>query len=54
MSAASFVESDGDSDYVELAENSPTSPSNTTDLAGNTSKLEEMQEVLEGEINVIT
>ena len=45
--------SDGESDYVELSENSPTIPVNIPDLAGNTSKIEAMQEVLEREINTI-
>ena len=43
MSVASIGESDGDSDYVESAENSPTSPANTPDLEGHIIELEEMQ-----------
>ena len=50
---ASIGESDGDSDYVESAENSPTSPANTPDLGGHISELEEMHEVVEGELDVI-
>ena len=45
--------SDGDSDYVELAKNSPMSPANTPDLVGYISKLEAMHEVLEGDIDAI-
>ena len=47
---ASIGESGGDSDYVELDENSTTSLANTLDLTGHISKLEEMHEVAEGEI----
>ena len=47
---ASIGESNGDSDYVESDENSPTRPENTTDLEGNISELEEMHEVVEGEL----
>ena len=47
-SVASIGESDGDSDYVELAKNSPKIPANKPDLEGNTSELEEMHEVAEG------
>ena len=43
-------ESDGDSDYVELVENSPKSPANTSDLAGYISELGEMHEVAESEL----
>ena len=53
-SAANFGGSDSDSDYFESAENSPTSPANTLDLAGNIRKLESTHEVLEGDINAIT
>ena len=53
MSAASFGGSDGNSDYVKLAKNSPTSLANTTDLEGNISKLETMKDILEGDINSI-
>ena len=38
-SVASIGYSDGDLDYVELAKNSPTSPANTTDLAGHISEI---------------
>ena len=50
MLVASIGESDGDSDYVELAKNSPTSPSNTLSLEGHISELEEMHEVAEGKL----
>ena len=50
MLAAIIGESDSDSDYVESAENSPTSPSNKPDLEGHISDLEEMYEVAEGKI----
>ena len=53
MLAASFGGNDGDSDYIELAKNSPTSPANTPDLAGHIRELEAMHEVLEGEIGTI-
>ena len=46
-------ESDSDSDYVESAENSPTSLANTPDLVGHISELEEMHEVAEGELDAI-
>ena len=39
---ASVGESDGDSDYVDLAENSPTIPANTQDLEVHISEVEEM------------
>ena len=49
-----FVESiggsDGDSDYVNSAENSPMSPANTPYLTGHFSELEEMHEVPEGDV----
>ena len=51
---ASTGESDGDSDYVELTKNSPTSPANTPDLAGHISKLEEMHEVAESKLVELT
>ena len=54
MSAASFGGSDGDSDYVNSAENSPTSPANTPELAGHIIKLEAMYNVSEGDIDAIT
>ena len=53
MSVESIGGSDGNSDYVELAENSLTSPDKTLDLAGRIRKLEAMYEVLEGELNKI-
>ena len=53
MLVASIGWSDGDSDYVELDENSPTSPANTPDLASHIRKLEAMHEVLEGELEAI-
>ena len=46
-SAASFGGSSVKSDYVELAEKSPTSPANILDLAGHISKLEAMRKVLD-------
>ena len=46
----SIGESDGDSDYVESAENSHTSPANTPDLKGYINVLEEMHEVAEGKL----
>ena len=52
-SAAGFGGSDGDSDYVKLAENSPTSPADMPDLKGKIVKLETMHEVSEGEMNDI-
>ena len=51
---ASFGGSDGDSDYVELAENQPMIPANTLDLMGHISELEAMHKVLEGDIVAIT
>ena len=54
MSAVIFGESGSDSDYVESAENSPTSPANTLDLTGHVSKMEAIHEVLEGELDAIT
>ena len=51
--AASFGGSDNDSDYVEVTKNSPTSPSDTPDLAGHIIKLEVMYEVSEGELDAI-
>ena len=53
LSVASIGGSDGDSDYVESAENSPTSPANTLDLAGHIIELEAIHEVSEGELNGI-
>ena len=50
MSVESIGESDGDSDYVKSAENSPTSPDNTPDLEGYISELEEMHKVAESEL----
>ena len=47
---ASIGESDGNSNYVELTKNSPTSLANTLDLAGHISELEEMHKVAEGDI----
>ena len=41
-------------DYVESAENSPTSPANTLDLAGHIRELEAMHEVSEGELDTNT
>ena len=52
-SVASIGEWDGDSDYVELAENSPTILANKLDLAGHISKLEEMNKFAEGELDTI-
>ena len=46
----SIGESDGDSYYVESDKNSLMSPSNTSDLAGHISELEEMHEVAEGKL----
>ena len=46
-SVASIVESDGESDYVESAENSPMSLSNTLDLEVHIVELDEMHEVAE-------
>ena len=43
MLAASFGGSNGKSDYVKSAKNSPTIQSNTPDFAGHTSELEAMQ-----------
>ena len=53
MLVASIGGSDGDSDYVEAAKISPTRPANTPDLAGHSSELEEMHEVVEGELDAI-
>ena len=53
MSVASIGESDGDSDYVESAKNSPTIPANMPDLAGHISKLEATHEVSEGDLDAI-
>ena len=47
---ASIGESDGDSDSVESAEKSPTSPANKPHLEGHVSKMEEIHEVAEGEL----
>ena len=47
---ANIGESDGDSDYVESAENSPTSLSNLLDLVVHIIELEEMHEVAECDI----
>ena len=44
---ASTEESDGDSDYAKLTEDSPTNPANMPDLAGHIRKLEEMHKVAE-------
>ena len=52
-SVASFGGSYGESDYVELAKNSPIISSKTPDLKGHTRKLEKMHKVSEGEINAI-
>ena len=49
-SVASIGESDDDSDYAELAKNSPTSSANTPDLVVHISKLEEMHEVAESNL----
>ena len=51
---ASFGWSDGNSYYVDLAENSTTSPENTLDLVGHIRKLEVMHKVSEKEINAIS
>ena len=53
MSAASFVGSDRDSDYVESVKNSPMISSNTPYLNGYISELETMHGVLERETNTI-
>ena len=53
ISAESFGGSDGDLDYAELAENSPTRSVNTPDFEGHIRKLETMHEVSEGEIDTI-
>ena len=50
MSVAIIGESDGNLDYVESAENSPTIPDNTPDLEVHISELEEMHKVSEGEL----
>ena len=47
---ASIGETDGNSDYVESAKNSRTSPANTPDLKGHISELEEMNKVGEGKL----
>ena len=47
---ASVGESDGDSDYVDLAENSPTIPANAQDLEVHISEVDEIHEVAEGEL----
>ena len=52
-SVASIEDSDGDSDYVESAENPPISLANTLYLAGHISKLEEMNEVAKGNLAAI-
>ena len=49
----SIIGSDSCSDYVESDETSLTSPANTQDLAVHTSKLEEMHEVAEEELDAI-
>ena len=46
----SIGESVGNSDYVESAENSPTSLANTPALEENISELEETNKVAEGEL----
>ena len=51
---ASTVESDGNSDYVESTENSPTSPAKTPNLAGHIRELEEMHEVADSKIIKLT
>ena len=51
---ASIGESDGGSDNVESAENSPTSPANTPDLEGYISEMEEMHKVSEGELIILS
>ena len=43
--AASFGGSDGNSDYVESSKNSPTSPTDTSELVWYISELEEMHEL---------
>ena len=50
---ACIEDSDGDSDYVESAENPPTSLANTLYLAGHISKLEETNEVAKGNLAAI-
>ena len=50
MSVENIGESDGNSDCVESAKKSPTSPVNTPYLVGHISELEEMHEVVECEI----
>ena len=45
--------SDSYSDYVYSDKTSPTRPANTPDLAGHSSELEEMHEVVEGELDAI-
>ena len=49
-SVASTGESDGESDYFESAKNAPTILANTPELAGKTSKLEEMHKVIENDL----
>ena len=51
---ASIGESNNDSDYVELAENSPTSPANKPDLEGHISELEEMHKAVEDNLVGLT
>ena len=46
----SIGERNGESDYVESAANSPTSPANTPDLEGYISELEKMHKVVESEL----
>ena len=47
---ASTVESDGKSEYVDLTENSPTSPANTPDITRHIRELDEIHEVAESEL----
>ena len=54
MLVVSIGESDGESDYVELDKNSPTSLANTPDLEGHISELEEKHEVAEGDLVELT
>ena len=54
MLVASIRGNDGDSDYVESSENSPTSPANITDLAGHINEVEAMHKVSEGDIDAIS
>ena len=53
MLVVSIGGSDDNSDYVESAKNSPTSLSNTPDLAGHISELKEMHKVAKGELGDI-